>query len=65
MRSPSARMATRSAAYEERKRRETAALRREVEADPDGFSARCEHFIKDLDTGELDYPAPVVSPRRE
>jgi hypothetical protein len=60
-----ARMAMRSAAYEERKRRETAALQREFEADPEGLSARCEHFIKDLGTGELDYPAPVASPRRE
>jgi hypothetical protein len=59
-----ARMATRSAAYEERKRRETATLRREVAANPDGFSARCEHFIKDLDTGELDYPL-TSPPRRE
>lgn len=43
------------AALEAAAREYAETLRSELAANPEYFSDRCDHFIKDLDTGELDY----------
>ena len=35
---------------------QTERLRQELAADPQDFAGRCDHFVKDLDQGVLDYP---------
>jgi hypothetical protein len=37
-------------------------LQRDLATNPRYFAARCNHFIEDLDTGELDYPPGQAEP---
>ncbi len=60
-----ARMEARAAALAEMKRQEVTALQLALGTDPAGFSIRCERFLKDLDVGELDYPAASAARREE
>jgi hypothetical protein len=59
-----ARMGARTAALAEMRRQEVTTLQRALGMDPAGFSMRCERFLRDLDLGELDYPAASTA-RRE